>query len=321
MVVPLTDSVCDVRPVLRQFWGLDGEVALLEGEYDANYRLDSGDGRFLLKVMRPDCQPDFVHMQIGAIERLRSAEPFLPVPGVVLGRSGEALVDFEDKTGARRIAWMQEWLPGKRLTEIQPRSTALLAALGRVAGRVTSGLESFDHPLLVRRLKWNPLQSDWIERHVSSIAIPNRRGLICSVLNDFRAIEKRFRALPTQAIQNDMNDCNLLVTDGPDDIPVFSGILDFGDMCRAPRVCELATAAAYALLSEQEIEPALAAIVAGFHSVNPLSAAEVDLLWPLLRMRLAVSVVNSSLMARQRPDDPYVTISQAPAWEFLESSR
>ena len=321
MFVPLTDSVCDVGPVLRQFWGLDGEVALLEGEYDANYRVDSGDGRFLLKVMRQDCQAAFVHMQIGAIERLRSVEPSLPVPGVVPGMSGESLMEFEDKTGARRIAWMQEWLPGKRLTDIQPRSTALLAALGRAAGRVTSGLESFDHPLLVRRLKWNPLQSGWITRHVSSIGTPDRRRLICSVLEDFRAIEKRFRALPTQAIQNDMNDCNLLVADGPDGTPVFSGILDFGDMCRAPRVCELATAAAYALLGEQESEGALAAIVAGFHSVSSLSESEIDLLWPLLRMRLAVSVVNSSLMARQRPDDPYVIISQAPAWEFLESSR
>jgi 4-aminobutyrate aminotransferase-like enzyme len=42
------------------------------------------------------------------------------------------------------------------------------------------------------------------------------------------------------------------------------------------------------------------------------------MLWPLLRARLAVSVVNSTLMAQDNPDDPYVTISQAPAWRFLE---
>ncbi len=36
-------------------------------------------------------------------------------------------------------------------------------------------------------------------------------------------------------------------------------------------------------------------------------------------MRLAVSVVNSSLMALGNPNDPYVVISQQPAWAFLES--
>ena len=38
-------------------------------------------------------------------------------------------------------------------------------------------------------------------------------------------------------------------------------------------------------------------------------------------MRLAVSVVNSALMALKRPDDPYVTISEAPAWDFLMTGR
>ena len=54
--------------------------------------------------------------------------------------------------------------------------------------------------------------------------------------------------------------------------------------------------------------------------LNPLTGPELDLLWPLLRMRLAVSIVNSTLMAREVPDDPYVVISQAPAWRFLENA-
>lgn len=50
------------------------------------------------------------------------------------------------------------------------------------------------------------------------------------------------------------------------------------------------------------------------------SAEEIGLIWPLLRMRLAVSVVNSTIEAKGRPNDPYVTISQAPAWRLLENS-
>ena len=64
----------------------------------------------------------------------------------------------------------------------------------------------------------------------------------------------------------------------------------------------------------------LAALVSGYNSVYPLKIEEVDLVWRLLRMRLAVSVVNSTLLATKNPDEAYIIISQAPAWEFLENS-
>ena len=34
--------------------------------------------------------------------------------------------------------------------------------------------------------------------------------------------------------------------------------------------------------------------------------------------RLAVSVVNAAVVARERPGDAYVTVSEAPAWRLLE---
>ena len=101
--------------------------------------------------------------------------------------------------------------------------------------------------------------------------------------------------------------------------PAISGIIDLGDMCAAPVVCDLAIAAAYMVLAQPDPERVLEDLVRGFHSVYPLSPEEIDMIWPLLRLRLAVSVVNSTIEARDKPDDPYVLISQAPAWAFLES--
>jgi len=103
--------------------------------------------------------------------------------------------------------------------------------------------------------------------------------------------------------------------------PTITGIIDLGDMCLAPRVCDLAIAGAYIVLDQAHPEQALAQLVAGFHHSAALSELEISLIWPLLRMRLAVSVVNSTLMALDNPNDPYVTISQAPAWAFLETHR
>ena len=189
-----------------------------------------------------------------------------------------------------------------------------------MAGRIANGLQGFDHPLLRRIFKWNPLQASWIKAQYPSVADPQRRDLVHSILAGYHAAAEVLETLPTQAIHNDRNDCNVLVAPTLDGAPAIGGILDFGDMCRAPRICELANAAAYAVLGQPDPDRVLGAMISGFHSASPLTATEIDLLWPLLRMRLAVSVVNSTLMARCRPDDPYVTVSQAPAWEFLESN-
>src|SRR4029079_8600433 len=49
----------------------------------------------------------------------------------------------------------------------------------------------------------------------------------------------------------------------------------------------------------------------------PLDEAEIALLHTLIATRLAVSVTNSAQM-KTKSAAPYVTISEAPAWEALE---
>ena len=72
------------------------------------------------------------------------------------------------------------------------------------------------------------------------------------------------------------------------------------------------------MLDHDRPEAALTSLVSAYDISSPLTVAEFDLIWPLLTMRLAVSVVNSTLMSNEDPDDPYITVSQAPAWRFLE---
>ncbi|GIS10988.1 MAG: hypothetical protein CM15mP115_01390 [Alphaproteobacteria bacterium] len=97
-------------------------------------------------------------------------------------------------------------------------------------------------------------------------------------------------------------------------------MIDFGDMVRAPAVCDLATAAAYMVLDKPRPMEALAALVEGYAAARPMTAQEIEMIFPLMMVRLGVSLVNSSIMAREHPDDPYVTVSQAPALAFLQQA-
>jgi 4-aminobutyrate aminotransferase-like enzyme len=97
-------------------------------------------------------------------------------------------------------------------------------------------------------------------------------------------------------IHGDLNDENLLVIEGR-----LAGVIDFGDMLYNPLVCDLAIALTYALLHAPDPWDAGARIVAAYHAVRPLSVTEVELLYPLITARLAVSLVVS---ARRRIEDP-----------------
>src|SRR5260221_6442460 len=83
-------------------------------------------------------------------------------------------------------------------------------------------------------------------------------------------------------------------------------------------VGEPAIAAAYAILGKDDPLAAAGSVLAGYHEILPLTEEEIAAFFALMAARLAVSVVNSAHRKALVPDDPYVTASEAPAWEALE---
>ncbi|MEM7302969.1 MAG: aminotransferase class III-fold pyridoxal phosphate-dependent enzyme [Pseudomonadota bacterium] len=304
---------------LAEGWGIEAELLRLDGEYDLNFLAETQDGAdYVLKVMRPNCEEVLVDLQIEAFSHLESVPEKVLCPRVFPASDGEKFQQVRDQNGENRLVWMLECLPGRCYADLATKDPDLIQQIGRELGRIAKALASFEHEGLQRDFKWNLVQGDWIETELSCISDPTRRAVLEDVCKGFAVAKSTLDALPEQAIHNDANDYNILIESFTARKPALAGIIDLGDMCAAPRVCDLAIAGAYIVLDHPEPEAALSALVAGYHAAYPLEEDEVDLIWPLLRMRLAVSVVNSTMMALNNPDDPYVTISQAPAWRFLE---
>jgi 4-aminobutyrate aminotransferase-like enzyme len=95
-------------------------------------------------------------------------------------------------------------------------------------------------------------------------------------------------------------------------------VIDFGDMVETSTVFEPAVAAAYTILGRTDPVAAAARVVAGYHDVLPLTEQEIGLLYDLIALRLAVSVSLAAHQRRQDPENAYLSISEAPAWEALE---
>jgi len=109
-------------------------------------------------------------------------------------------------------------------------------------------------------------------------------------------------------IHNDCNDGNIIVSKSD----TVAGIIDFGDAVYSWRVGELAIAIAYAILDQPDPLSSSATMVASYHKESRLTTSEIGALFGLVCLRLCVSAVIAAEQQRQRPDDPYLSASQAP---------
>jgi len=311
------------RDLLSVDYGLDADLVPLDGEYDLNIRVDVGGApHAVLKVMRPGCDPDLVDMQCRAMAHLAEHAPDVPLPRILPAVDGSLVLVRRDATGADRLVWLISMLEGRCYADIRPQTLELVRSLGSSIAGLCDGLATFEHKALARDFKWNLPQSGWIAGKLDLIADQPRHALLAEIVERFsRELAPALAALPDTPIHNDINDYNILVTRPAFQHPEIGGLIDFGDMVAAPAVCDLAIAGAYVVLGQEDPVAALSALVAGYHDRRALSDREIGLVYPLLLTRLAVSVVNAAMMKLERPDDPYVVISEKPAWDFLERSR
>jgi Ser/Thr protein kinase RdoA (MazF antagonist) len=302
--------------VLRGSWGIDGALRSLPSERDRNFAVSvDGQDRFVLKISNGAEDRGFLDLQHRAMDRLASAG--VPCQRAVPTRAGPEVVDIGDP-GRPSFVRLLTWLPGRPLATIAPadRSAELVRDLGRVMGRTAAALAGFDHPAAHRPFQWSAEESlDVIAIHAPAVADPRRAALIGAWRARLAPLTALFPRLRHGVIHNDANDHNVLVADDGGSI---SGLLDLGDSIWSPVVNEVAVAAAYAALAAADPISIVDAVRTGFEDVLPLTGEERSILLELVALRLATSVALSAHQSALDPDDPYLTVSEAPAWDLLE---
>ncbi len=315
---PVAES--EVVRLAREIFRLEVSAKELPGEYNDNFHLALADGReFVLKVMHPAREHSFVEMQCEALQHLARRAPQLGLPRICPTReeSAYALATLPD--GTKRLVWLLTYLRGTVLAKVNPHNPELLHSLGQFLGEMDAALANFSHPATHRELKWDLARASWIRDYLQHIGNPDRRALVERFLKLYESeVVPALGKLRRGVIYGDANDYNVLVSPPWPQPRKVAGVIDFGDMHHGLLVSEPAIAAAYAILGEKEPLTAASAIIAGYHSAFPLHEAEIGTLYALIGMRLAVSVTNSAHRKSLLPNDPYVTVSEAPAWEALE---
>jgi Ser/Thr protein kinase RdoA (MazF antagonist) len=314
----LTRPTVDIEraaAILAEHWHVDGGLSVLPSERDRNFAvMVDGRNRFVLKIANATEDPAFLDLQHQAMERLAAAGVPCQLP--VSATDGRAVIDV-GSAGHPALARLLTWLPGRSLATIPPadRSAMLLRDLGLLMGRTVSALAGFDHPAAHREFQWDAsLGLTMIEAHASAVSDAARAALLARWQVRLRPLDGLLPGLRHGVIHNDANDHNVLVAD---DGSTVSGLLDLGDAVFSIVVAELSVAAAYAALGASDPLATIDTVRAGFEEIVPLEGVERRILVELVALRLATSVALSAHQSRLDPGDPYLTVSEGPAWDIL----
>jgi Ser/Thr protein kinase RdoA (MazF antagonist) len=102
----------------------------------------------------------------------------------------------------------------------------------------------------------------------------------------------KLNKLNSQLIHNDANDNNIVV-----DQDLVNALIDFGDVIYAPRVCGLAVACAYVITDLSDPVRDVLPVIRGYNLTNPLTQVELELVFGLVKLRVATSIVMAAIQS------------------------
>ncbi len=298
--------------VARELFGIDGEAQQLTSERDLNFRLRSAGGaQYVLKIANAAEPEAAIAFQNAALRHLERVAAELPVPRIVPTRDGR---DFARNNGC--LTRLLTWLDGPLMHQ-RPRTSAMRRALGQMHAQLHAALGSLAPPAVSAPLLWDLQHTAKLEHLLPHIP-PDRRGLVECALERFKTrVAPVLAALPAQVVHNDLNPHNVVVSEDGDAV---AGIIDFGDLVYAPRICDVAIAAAYHVRREGDPFIDIAEYVGAYHMAAPLRDEECEILTDLIVSRMAMSTLISTWRATLHPDNSAYILRNVPsAWAGLEA--
>jgi Ser/Thr protein kinase RdoA (MazF antagonist) len=297
-----------VQAIAEKYFGIQAGADELPSERDRNFLLTTRDGeKFVLKIANAREEREVLEAQNAMLRHLEERVSFCP--RVVATVSGESIASVALPNGAVHLVRMVRYLSGVPLATVNSHSDALLHDLGRKLGQLDRALSDFDHPGAHRDFYWDlakgmrvleefgpRINTDWLRELVIGFRVGSMTGLRRSV------------------IHGDANDYNVLVDPQRDEVV---GLIDFGDIVYSYTVGDLAIAIAYVVLGKRDPFGAAEPVIEGYCREFPLTTDELEALWPLVRLRLCMSVCIAAHQQAQQPGNAYLGISQSLIAETL----
>jgi 4-aminobutyrate aminotransferase-like enzyme/Ser/Thr protein kinase RdoA (MazF antagonist) len=312
--IRMKPSFYAVQALIKQHYGLNGTIQALAGEADYNYKIKTTQGEsYAIKISKADTDLSLLQFQVDIMRYLKDSHFPINIPGVIPSLENHHIVLLKNNQRLR----VQQWVPGRLLSEVNPRSNDILQNWGRACGLLSRHLQGFDHEAANRFYPWNPSEALHARKFVSYFQTVAEQKAAEYFLALFES--DAYPLLPSlrKSINyNDAHEHNLLVNHELR-LPQIIGVIDFGDALYTETINELAIACAYAGMGMADPVTAMAEVVRGYHAEFPCEENELAVLFPLIGARLIISVGHAAKNKRQNPENPYLQISTESAWQLI----
>ncbi len=303
-------QTAEAETIANAMYGIVARAHALEGERDRNFLLESDAGclpdRFVLKFIDLTADAAIIECQTAALAHLAETAADFPVPRVIPTRAGEPL----GVTEIRGVTWrvrLVSYLPGRLALSVRA-DVKLLRNIGARLAQLDHALRGFFHSALGQPIAWDVRRARELMPALDLVP-PAIRSLVHSALVPLTQRLSDLRGLRSQAIHGDCHPRNLLVDESAQ---ICVGIFDFGDMIHAPLIFEPAVAMAEFLTENCATLDGVAELLTGYVAVQPLTGADVDVLYDLVAARIAVAVLIQARRTEHQPDAAQViNVAQA----------
>jgi 4-aminobutyrate aminotransferase-like enzyme/Ser/Thr protein kinase RdoA (MazF antagonist) len=322
----------EARQLLREHFGIDGQMRTLAGEVDANFKVKTAEDNFLLKISRSGTDEEFLLFQKNILKYLEQREICsemyedgpkeqileFPLETSLLFQNlkQQDLVRTQRNNGEEIYLRLLSWVEGKLWSDLRHHDEKLLYSLGSAAGALSASLAEFSDVYAQRTYDWDINNAGWTQDYQHYFK-GRKKEQIQKFSRGFKNIASQIKSCRHSVVHNDANDNNIIVTPFEQGYRVKS-IIDFGDAVYTSTINDLAVCITYAVMDKTDPLEAAIPIVKGYHRQFPLEEKELELLYWLVGARLVISLTKSALNREKEPQNDYLIISEKPALLLLD---
>ncbi|MBJ7555485.1 aminotransferase class III-fold pyridoxal phosphate-dependent enzyme [Marinomonas spartinae] len=297
-------ELSQIKSLVRELYGLEGSFTALNSERDLAWLVRNEEGpQGVIKISNAQEPEGIVDLQIKAVEHILEQDPTLVVPPVIPTRQHNAYEWITSElSGERHMIRLIAFMDG-RVVENTPEAYCdeYYFNIGATMGRMNAALQSFYHPYAgSNQHLWDLGHCLQLRDMLPGLPEGELRDLLTSTFD--KAEHHTLPALKKtrcQLVHQDANDANVMVSH--DDPTEIAAVLDFGDVAFNSILAEIVTISeTYAEDEEDPIRPLLH-VAQGYDSAYPLTGQEVDLLFDVMHLRLAIA---SLIINYRKLNDP-----------------
>ena len=113
-------SIKEAAKILKSIYNLDGEISLLDGEIDFNFKVVIDNSKkYLLKISRSSFEQEYIDYQVLLLEHLNKNSK-IELPKLVLSTDNKKSSIIQDGHGDNRSVRLMSWIDGRLWSSVNP---------------------------------------------------------------------------------------------------------------------------------------------------------------------------------------------------------